>query len=48
MTDITEYSTKELVEELSKREGVTEYVVPPHEGREYWIEGAARVLVVID
>jgi hypothetical protein len=28
MTHISKYTTKHLVEELSKREGVTEYIVP--------------------
>ena len=41
-------STKELVDELSRREGVRQYTIPPHESREYFIDGPARILAVTD
>ena len=46
-SSIKSFSTKELVDELCKRDGVREHIVPPHESREYYIGGAARILVVI-
>ena len=49
-------TTKELVNELSKREGVKEIIIQPYEwyqisgGKEQWDTGIgpARILVVID
>ena len=49
-------STKDLVEELSKRDGVDEYLVKPYEGYHIHVgtityedeTGPARILVVID
>ena len=53
-TDLCEYSTKELVEELSKREGMKKYVVPVGDyayiahGKKpsLRIDGAATILVI--
>lgn len=46
--ELKDYTTKELVEELSKRIGVEETVVAPHEDDEICVQGPAIVLVVID
>ena len=56
--NLSEISTKDLVTELAKREGVTEYILPDPDTRgAIWIEGRpgilqpsgpARILVVID
>jgi len=56
MVTLVEVSTKELVEELSRRDGVTVIDVPPYDALaidvDYnrWCDqyGPARVLVVID
>jgi len=48
MNEICNYSTKELVEELAKREGVAGKIVDPHEFQEFKVEGPAVILVVID
>ena len=45
-TDLCEYSTKELVEELCKREGVEIYTIPEGSSHEYYFDGAARILRV--
>ncbi|WIF95053.1 BC1881 family protein [Caminicella sporogenes] len=42
------FSTKELVEEVIKREGVESMVVDPHTEKEVKIEGPAIVIKVID
>lgn len=47
--DLSEISTKDLVEEISKREGVVNTIqVPPHAKVDIKTEGRAIVLVVID
>ena len=46
--ELKDYTTKELVEELSKRVGVAETVVAPHEEETMRVQGPAIVLVVID
>lgn len=46
--DLKKYKTYELVEELAKREGVTEHWAEPYEDKEIKVNGPARVLVVID
>ena len=46
--DLTNISTKDLTEELSKREGVKKTIVSPHEELKTSIEGHAIVLVIID
>ncbi len=56
MNPLMQYTTKQLVEELARREGVEEMVVAPEEsykisdeeGREILDTGPARILVVID
>lgn len=40
--------TKELVEELTKREGVEETVAEPHREVVIKVNGPARVLVITD
>lgn len=45
---IQEYTTRELVEELSKREGVERKQADLYEKVELDVEGAAIILVVID
>lgn len=42
------YSTKELVEELKRREGVEYKIVEPYQDIEIPINGPAVVLTVID
>lgn len=41
-------NTCDLVDELSRREGVEDHIVEPYEGYTITVEGPARVLVVID
>lgn len=48
MDKLKNISTKELVEELIKREGVYAQEVKPHTADEFLIEGPATVLTVID
>ena len=42
------FETRELVEELRKREGVAVEVAEPYEKKEIDIEGPAIMLIVID
>ncbi len=42
------YSTKELVEELRKREGVKVTIAEPYDDVQIKVEGPAVILVVID
>ena len=48
--DMSYFTTKDLVEELAKREGVQEFQFEPHKKIDFnWkSEGPARILVVID
>jgi hypothetical protein len=48
MDKLKNISTKELVEELIKREGVYAQEVKPHTADEFLIDGPATVLTVID
>ncbi len=48
MADLEKISTKELVEELRKREGVSTIIVEPYEKKAFDVEGSAIVLTVID
>ena len=41
-------STKELVEELQKREGVKTEYVEPYQDRELSVNGPAVILVIVD
>ena len=43
MTDLTDIKTKDLVEELKKREGVDVYTIEPY--REFKLETADDVLI---
>lgn len=45
---ISDFSTKELVDELEKREGVESMFSEPHESKDIHIDGFATVLIVID
>lgn len=45
---IKEFSTKELVEELRRREGVEATIAEPYQDVEVKVNGPAIVLVVID
>lgn len=45
---LNEYETHELVEELTKREGITAQWAEPHEEKKFSISGPALVLIVID
>ena len=40
------FTTKELVEELCKREGVDIYTIPEGSSHEYYFDGAVRILRV--
>lgn len=46
--DLSRFSTKELVEELSSREGVEAKMAEPYQDMEVSVNGPATVLVVID
>lgn len=46
--DLSKISTKELVSELEKREGVEITIAEPYEDKEVKVNGPAIVLVVID
>lgn len=48
MKNLNEYTTKEIVEELKKREGVSVTVAEPYESKEIDVEGPAIVITVID
>lgn len=48
MKHLNEYTTKELVEELKKREGVSTAIAGPYENKVTDVEGPAIVLTVID
>lgn len=45
---LNEIKTRELVEELKTREGISHYWVEPHENKTVTVNGPALVLVVID
>lgn len=45
---LTKTSTKDLVEELRKREGVEATIVEPHKDNSVIVNGPAVVLVVTD
>ncbi|MFF2889852.1 BC1881 family protein [Paenibacillus sp. NPDC057967] len=45
---LAEYSTKELTEELAKREGVRTTVVEPYEDVKISVNGPAIVVVNVD
>lgn len=47
-TDLSSYTTAQLVEELKQRQGVTTTIVGPYEGVEITANGPAVVLAVID
>lgn len=48
LNNLSMFSTKELVEELSKREGVDTRMVEPYEDVTEKVNGPAIILVVID
>lgn len=48
MNDLEKITTKQLVEELKKREGVNVTIVEPYEKKTLEVEGSAIVLTVID
>jgi len=45
---LSEYSTKELAEELARREGVRTVTVEPHESMNFDVNGPAIVLINVD
>ncbi|WP_156924168.1 BC1881 family protein [Halonatronum saccharophilum] len=45
---LKELSTKDLIKELSKREGVEKSVVPPYEDSQPTVNGPAIVLIITD
>jgi len=45
---LSEYSTKELTEELVKREGVSAVFVEPNEFRNFDVNGPAIVIINVD
>ncbi len=48
MNELSKFLTKELVEELLKREGVEKTIAEPYEDIQVNVNGPAIVLVVID
>lgn len=48
MTEIKDFKTCELVEELKKREGVEARLAEPYEDLTVEVNGPAIVLIVID
>lgn len=46
--NMSEISTKELVEELSRRSGVERKIAEPYQDLQIKINGPATVLIVID
>ena len=48
MQELSKYSTKELVEELSKRTGVEKIITEPYQDKVISINGPAIVLKIID
>lgn len=48
MNELKNYTTRELVEELSNREGVERTDIKPYELRGTDVEGPAVVLIIMD
>lgn len=48
MNELNKLTTKELVEELRRREGVKAIIVDPHTEKEIIVEGPAIILEIID
>ena len=48
METLNSYSTKELLEELKKREGVHTEYAEPHQDKKISVSGPAEILVIID
>ncbi len=48
MKKLSEYSTRELVEELEKREGVDKKIAEPYKDCEVSVNGPAVILIVTD
>ena len=48
MMTLSDFSTKQLVEELEKREGVESMFVELCESKDIHVDGFATVLIVID
>ena len=48
MKKLSEYSTRELVEELEKREGVDKKIAEPYKDCEISVNGPAVILIVTD
>lgn len=46
--NLSKFTTKELVEELSKREGVEKTIAEPYKDVEVKVNGPAIILAVID
>lgn len=46
--DLCDYSTKEIIEELEKREGVEKIIVEPYNKKDIVSYGPAIILNVID
>ena len=45
---LSDFSTRQLVEELEKREGVESLFIEPCESKDIHVDGFATVLIVID
>ena len=48
MENLKQVSTKELVQELSKREAVEQIIAEPYQDKEIKVNGPAIILVVTD
>lgn len=46
--NLSRFTTKELVEELSRREGIEKTIAEPYKDVEVKVNGPAIILVVID
>lgn len=48
MDDLKQYTTKELLDELKCREGISTEYAEPHTDKKININGPAEILIIID
>lgn len=48
MDDLKQYTTKELLEELKGREGVSTKYAEPHKDKKLSVNGPAEILIITD
>lgn len=48
MDELKRYTTKELVEEMKRRDGVLAEYAEPHQDKKISISGPAVILIIVD